>query len=237
MIKTAVKTIIILVLIVLTGTGVFAAVVEKEALKSEIEEYVVSKLSKYIDGDIEAEVKYIPFRELSVPSGERKIVIEINSSDFSSRKMATVTIYVNGRKVKKFGVPVSLKLYKKVWIATENVKRGKSLSNSNVVLEKLDVTREYKNVITSEKNLTDYIASRNIRSGQIIDKRFVISKPDVMKNSVVSVIFTTKGLKISIDAKATHNASVGDYVKVKSDIYEKYYTGVVVSPNKVLVEI
>lgn len=235
MIKVVVKIVLITILTVLSSTSVFAAVLNSEEIKSEVEQKVLTIISKNIKGEIKAEVRVIPFKTLEIPDGEKRIYVSMESADFSPRKITKVIIQVNGKIVKKFNVPVSLKVYDKVWVATDNIQKGQSLGFTNVSLERKDITRISNNVLRDDKSLSDIIAFRNIRAGKIIDKRYVISKPDVSKNSVVSVIFETGGVKIAIDGEAMDNASVGDFVKIKSQKYKKYYTGKVISPNKVLV--
>lgn len=233
MIKTVVKIALIISLTVLSSTAVFAAVIEGDTIKAEVKQKVLKSLK--MQGELKARVGGVPFRTLEIPNGEKRIDVSLNSSDFSPRKIAIVTIQVNGKRIRKFSVPVMLKLYDKVWVATDNIKRGQSLGFMNVSLERKDITTTYKKVMRGDKNLSNSIAYREIRAGKIIDKRYVISKPDVSKNSVVSVIFETGGINIAIDGEAMDNASVGDFVKVKSARYKKYYTGKVISPNKVLV--
>lgn len=214
-----------------------AAVLTREKLSSEIEKQVVAKLSKSVKGELHAQALLLPVDSFEIPNGEMDVVVDLDNNSFVPKKYATVIIKVNGQKVKKFPTPIALTLSQNVWVATDAITRNSSLNESNFTLEKKDITKNYALVITSDKNISDYIAIRDIRTGDVIDKRFVMPKPDVAKNSVISVVFDTGGVNIAIDGESMQNGCVGDLIRVHSNQYKRYYTGTVVSSNKVLVKI
>lgn len=214
-----------------------AAILTRDKLAAEINKQVVAKLSKSVSGEIKADTLLLPVDSFEIPNGELDVVVDLDNNTFAPKKYATITIKVNGQKVKKFPTPVALTLFQNVWVATDAIARNKSLSEDDFTLEKKDVTRNYSIVITSDKNISDYIAIRDIRLGDIIDKRFVIPKPDVPKDSIVSLIFDAGGVNIAIEGESMQNGCVGDLIRVHSNKYKKFYVGKVVSANKILVKI
>ena len=230
---------IFLAIIILTFSvkAVSAAVLTKEKLASEIERQVVSHMTKYVDGDVTAQALLLPVNSFDIPDGELDVDVKLDNDNFVPKKYTIITIKVNGKKIKKFPTPVALTLVKNVWVATETIERNKSLNESNFVLEKKDVTRNYAIVITAEQSISDYIAIRNIRAGDVIDKRFVMPKPDVAKNSVVSLIFDTGGVNIAIEGTSMQNGNIGDLIRVNSPRYKRSYTGKIIDENKILVRI
>lgn len=214
-----------------------AAVLTRDKLAAEIERQVVAKLSKSVNGEIKAEALLLPVDAFEVPNGELDVNIDLDNNTFAPKKYVTVTIKVNGQKVKKFPTPVALTLYQNVWVATNSIARNKSLSEDDFTLEKKDITRNFSIVITSDKNISSYIAIRDIRPGDIIDKRFVMPSPDVPKDAIVSLIFDTGGVNIAIEGESMQNGCIGDLIRVHSNKYKKFYVGKVVSANKILVKI
>ena len=76
------------------------------------------------------------------------------------------------------------------------------------------------------------------REGEMIDKRFVKVKPDVVLNSEVRVFFVSNdAVMITIDATAMSDGLLGEYIKVSNKKYNKTYTGKVIGENRVLVQI
>lgn len=222
---------------VLSNTSVFAAVLTQNNLASMVEKQVVAKLSKKVNGDLQAKALLLPFNQFEIPNGKLSVDVTLDSYEFAPKKYATITIKVNGQKIKSFPTPVALTLHEDVWVATENITRNSTLNSSDFSAERKDVTQIYSLVVTTDKDICDYVSVRDIKSGCIIDKRYVMPKPDVARNSVVSAIFDTGGINIAIDAEALQNGCLGDSVRIRSDEYKRFYTGKVIGTNKVLIKI
>lgn len=235
--KSVVKIVLIIILLVCSSTCVFAAVLTQEKLMTSIEKQVVTKLSKSVVGDIQAKAMMLPITGFEIPQGKLDIKVDLDNNNFVPKKYTMVTINVNGQKVRKFPVPVLLTLKQNVWVATENIVKDSSLNPLNFNLEQKDITYNYALTIGADKNLGDYVAARAIKSGEVIDRRCVMPKPDVFKNSIVSAIFDTGGINIAIDATATQNGVIGDSIRIHSEKYKKFYMGQIISQNKVLVKI
>ncbi len=235
--KLAVKIFLIMTLTVLSSTCVFAAVLPPEKLSASIEKQVVVKLSKYLSGDIQAKAMMVPINGFDIPAGKMDIIVDLDNNNFASKKYTMVTINVNGQKVRKFPVPVLLTLEKNVWVATDNIVKDSALKQANFTLEKKDITNNYALAISADKDISDYVAVRAIKSGEIIDRRCVMPKPDVFKNTIVSTIFDTGGINIAVDTTALQNGVVGDSIRVHSEKYKKVYTGQIIGENRVLVKI
>ena len=74
--------------------------------------------------------------------------------------------------------------------------------------------------------------------GEIIDKRFVKMKPDVIRNGEVRIFFVSNGaVMVTIDGTAMADGMTGDYINVENKNYKKVYTGKVIGENRVLVNI
>jgi len=235
--KSAVKIVFIFILLVLSSTCVFAAVLTSEKLTASIEKQVVNQLSKNIQGDIEVKAMMIPVDGFEIPQGKFDVKVDLDNNNFATKKYTMVTINVNGQKIRKFPVPVLLTLKQDVWVATDNIAKDNTLNPANFSLEKKDITNNYALKIGADKNLEDYVAIRAIKSGEIIDRRCVMPKPDVFKNSIVSTIFDAGGINIALDTTALQNGVVGDSIRVHSEKYKKVYTGQIIGENKVLVKI
>lgn len=235
--KLAAKIFFILILTVLSSTCVFAAVLSPAKIAVAIEKQVETQLSKHIAGDIEAKAMMIPIEGFEIPPGKLDIKVDLDNNNFASKKYTMVTINVNGQKIRKFPVPVLLTLQQEVWVAIDNIAKDNTLNQATFAVEKRDVTRNYALTIGANKDLSEYIAVRPIKAGEIIDRRCVMPKPDVFKNSVVSAIFDTGGINVAVDAISMQNGVIGDSIRVHSEKYNKIYTGEIIGQNKVLVKI
>lgn len=235
--KRILNILLSIIFLTVSAKAASAAVLTRDKLAAEIERQIVSKLSKSVEGEIKAQALLLPVSSFDVPEGELDVLVSLDNESFVPKKYATVIIKVNGKKIKKFPTPVVLTLQQKVWVATDAVSRNQSLNEGDFTLEKKDVTKNYSIIVTSDKCLADYVAVRDIRPGDVLDKRFVMPRPDVPKDAVVSVIFDTGGVNIAIEGESMQNGCVGDLIRVHSDKYNKSYIGKVISSNKILVKI
>ena len=81
-------------------------------------------------------------------------------------------------------------------------------------------------------------AKKAFQKGEVIDKRFVKMKPDVIRNGEVRIFFVSNGaVMITIDGTALADGMTGDYINVENKNYKKVYTGKVIGENRVLVNI
>lgn len=81
-------------------------------------------------------------------------------------------------------------------------------------------------------------AKKAFQKGEIIDKRFVKMRPDVVRNNDVRIFFVSNGdVMVSVDGTAMSDGMLGDYIDVENKNYKKTYNGKVIGENKVLVNI
>lgn len=214
----------------------YAANLSQNALAKIVEKQVVAQHSK-IDGEISAKVLLLPFKNMQIPEGKMTVEVECSDVKFSPKKYVNIIIKVDGAQVRKFPTTVMMTWKKNVWVAVENTQKDKTLNKDNFVLEKRDITQNYSLILDGNKDISNYVALREIKAGTILDKRFVALIPDINKDSVVSIIFESQGVNIAIDGTSAQDGRLGDFIRVYSEKYKKYYVGKVISPNKVLVKI
>ena len=76
-----------------------------------------------------------------------------------------------------------------------------------------------------------------IKTGDILDKRYVEKQVTILRSTPVVAIFQSGGISLSIEVTAMENGGLGDYIKVHSSEYKRTYQGKVISPNQVLIQI
>ena len=58
-----------------------------------------------------------------------------------------------------------------------------------------------------------------------------------LKNSNIDIVFQSKNLNIKVRGKALKEGALGDKILVRSEKYNKTYTGTIKSANEVVVRI
>lgn len=214
-----------------------AAVLNIENFKDEIEYNIVQKLKKDVTGEIKVYIKQLPVKTLNVPNGLLIFDVNVNSKFLSPNSLVTVNVKVDDKTIRTFGVPVEISLNDYVWVATEPIKTGKAFSPSNIKLEKKDISNSMKTALRENFKYSNYFAGKNFNRGEMIDARYLRGIPDVMKDAPVSIIFKTSNLHLVLEGTALDSGKIGDYIRVKNKKYKRYYTGKVISDNKILVKI
>lgn len=237
MLKSLKIALILMILLFCTSKSTFAATLSETFIKEEISKDINQQLAQITKAEISVNVLRMPYKSITVAEGQISISANINLDYLRTRTLAKVSIYVDGKKEKTFGVPVEITAKDYVWVAKESIKRNSTLTMNNLKLEKKDISSNLKFSINKNFKFTKHLAKKHFSIGEIIDKRFIASIPDVMRNNLVVVTFSTKTLNMTIDAEAMEDGKIGDYIRVKSKKYKRYYKGQIIATNQVLVKI
>ncbi len=215
----------------------YATVINSQFIADKVKESLIKQYSSTIHGRISVEVRQIPFKTLEIPDGHITIKTTINSNFFSPMTVAKVNILVNGQQEQTFGIPVKITVQDEVWVAIDNITKGETLTGNNITVEKKDISLIANNAARHTYDPLNSIAKKNYKIGDVIDTRFIETAPTVRKNTSVSIIFQSNNITIVADGKALEDGKIGDFVKVKNEKYNMFYTGKVVSVNTILVNI
>ena len=221
-----------------------AITVQAQTLTSAQVQSDISKVLKetYYNGltgyEVDVKVMNVPFSELIIPDG--KIYYEVVSPKdrYIPRDVKRVNVYVNGMLVKTLNLPVAIQAYKEVLVAKTDIVRDQAITEENTTLKKVDCTNVIEYVLDKESLKKEMTSKKIFRTGEVIDKRFINVKPDVVRNTEVRVFFASNdNLMITIDAVALEDGLIGEWVNVENKNYKKVYKGKIIGENRVLVTI
>jgi len=197
---------------------------------------------KYYNGlvgyDVEVKIVNLPFSEIMIPDG--KIYYEVVSpkDKYLPRDIKRVNLYVNGMLVKTLNLPVIMKAYKEVLVAKTDIDREQQLTEENTILKKVDCSEMIEHVLEQGSLKKEMTTRKPMKAGEVLDKRFIKVKPDVVRNTEVRVFFSSNdSLMVTIDAVALEDGLVGEWINVENKNYKKVYKGKIIGENRVLVTI
>lgn len=230
-------SIALITLLALSTLKANAAIINSNDIRPIIEKQMLQNYKQYTDSEIKIESLVFPFRDIEIPNGKMQVKVSSNIKKFMPRDLERVAIYVNGNCIKTFNVAVVVKAYKNVLVASTEINRGNWL-NTNIVKEE---RRDVSNIMDTTLELKDLdkelLAKKYFIQGELIDRRFVKAKPDILRNSLVTVLFNTNNLTITIEATALSDGSIGDNICIMNKNYNKIYKGTIIGENKVMVKI
>lgn len=232
-----VLSLIAVIMVMMTSVKAEAQTLSAKQLENEVSKQVIKTYKNYTDADLSVKILQIPFSTINVKDGTVSYRVSSNNNKFMPRDVKKVEIFVNGKYERFVMLPVEVKAYKNVLVASTDINRDSAITACNTVVQRREISNMLSNVITNSYLKRDVVSKKMYKEGEIIDKRFLAARPDVARNQEIVALFQSSGVTISITAIAQGEGNVGDYVMLKSPKYQRVYRGKVIAPNRVLVTI
>ena len=234
------KSLIVFLAFALTaGGGAEAYDLKKSELEKMITGEVIAQTQKQLQrfGKYEIEVKVInlPVEEITRTSQKPTIKVASNFDKFMQYDIKKVTI-IDGASSRSIPVNVKVAIYKDVLVAQEFIPQFQFVNWSNTTVKRLDVANNIENVM--DKLPEVLVASRNISKDAPVLSSYTKSRPDVVRNTDVKILFTQgDDLSIELEGTAMKEGKLGDIITVKNKKYNRIYTATVVGENRVEVKL
>ena len=233
------KSLIIFTLFATTFGGAQAYDLKKSELEkiivTDVTAQVQKQLQKFRPFEIEVKVINLPVEEITKTAQRPTVKVESNFDKFMQYDIKKVTI-IDGAGSRSFPVNVKVAVYKDVLVAREFIPQFQLVNYSNTYVKKLDVANNIENVMGSLSE--PLVASKNISRDAPVLEIYTKSRPDVVRNSDVKVLFSQgDALSIELVGTAMKEGKVGDIITVKNAKYNKIYTATVVGENRVEVKL
>ena len=233
-----VKSLIAIFIIAQSALICSAQVLTKKDIVPVVERNITKDLQSKGFKNIEVNIVNVPFMQLTVPDGKITYKISSNSKTITSRCFIVVSIYSNGDFVRTVGIPVKIAAQKDVYVARENIGRGVILTANLLQIKTLDLTNTYVVPLEYGELTKSYITTKVFAAGNVIDKKYLKSQPDIMRDAAVTLYFKTKtNMAVTLDGIAISEGNIGDTISVKNKRYNRIYNGKIIGENKVLVRI
>ena len=223
-------------LIMMIGLSVQAQTLTSAEIKNQIATQLEAIYKKNTTADVEVKITATPFAQLQLPDGKVTYKITQGADKIVPRDIKRVDIYVNNAFVRTLNLPAQTSVYKDVLVAADVINREQSITRESTLIKRIDVSQKMDYVLSENILSKEMSAKKVFQKGEIIDKRFVKMKPDVIRNGEVRIFFVSNGaVMISIDGTAMADGMTGDYINVENKNYKKVYTGKVIGENRELV--
>lgn len=238
--KKIFKNLIVFLILQFNISGCFAYVLNSDELNniliSKLTNEAIQKLSiNQKDCKIKINISNFPENIATNENSVPKIFINpISLIQPSSYRRVTIK-NSNNVIIKTFGINVETKVYKNVLIAKKQIAYNEEINSTNTEIKEVEALKYLKNSFNTFQN--DIISKRNYQKGDIITSDFAKSKPVVLKNSIVDIVFQSNGIKIKLQGHALKEGNIGDTILVRSDKYNKVYSAKISSTNEVVVKI
>ena len=235
-----IKSLISLSILAFSTSSLGAYTLSTEDFETQIKNKIMIQTQKQIEslggGEIEGKILNMP--QGNIETKNKPIIkVDSNKNGFLSRDLKRVSIYDGNTFIKSFPISVNTLVYRNVLCANNPIVREQNITASNSAIIRSEIG-QYLGQIIETFPQNPLVATRNIQKDSVILKSYVKSKPDVLKDSTINIVFKSKdNLKITVDGKALKEGSIGDNILVKSLKYNKVYNATVSNKNEATVRI
>ena len=168
-----VLSLIALIMVMMTSVKAEAQTLTAKQFENEISKQVIKTYKNYTDADLSVKILQVPFSTLNIKDGVVTYKVTSNNDKFMPRDVKKVEIFVNGKYERFMMIPVEVKAYKNVLVASEAINRESAITAMNTVMQRKEVSNVLSNVITNGYLKKDVVSKKMYKEGEIIDKRFL----------------------------------------------------------------
>lgn len=163
--------------------------------------------------------------ELFIPSGRRPV----GNTVVGVRCAAPVpwTVYVQA----------NVALMQRVLVAARPLPRGAILSESDVVLEEQDVSRQSLDVLQDIKHIKGLILKRSVASGMILHTGLLQAQASIRRGEKVTILGQLAGIDVRMEGVALVDGAKGEVIRVRNLSSGREVEAVVVAPGVVQVRL
>ena len=175
--------------------------------------------------------------DLVLPKGDVTYeVTPLKYWNFVGSKSIPVIFRINDAYKKKIWVGVEIEVLTDVVVSSKRLNRYRIASKEDLRLEKRDMARVPRNVITKLEEVVGKRIKRRIDVGSIITADLLDLPPVIRRGDMVTITVETDILKITTLGEARKNGLEGEMIKVLNIASRKEVYGIVMDPKTVKIE-
>jgi len=118
-----------------------------------------------------------------------------------------------------------------VVVAKSSLSRGAIIGESDIGLEQRDISRLHRGYLEEKKVVLGKKLRQRMRQHQVITPSQLDTPHAVKRNNRVTIVASSKSLKIRVAGKALQNGSVGELIRVRNVSSKKELDARVIAPG------
>lgn len=149
------------------------------------------------------------------------------------RRMGKITVGIrcNGLHPWSMFVPVTVKIMTQVVVARGSLPRGAIIGEGDIGLEQRDISRLHRGYLEDKKAVLGKKLRQRMRQHQVITPSQLDTPYAIKRNNRVTILASSKTLKIRVAGKALQNGSVGELIRVRNESSKKELDARVIAPG------
>jgi flagella basal body P-ring formation protein FlgA len=171
-----------------------------------------------------------------VPAGEVNIqLFQKDKRKLSGNVRLVAVISVNGVAKNKVKLSGWVDLFESVVCTTRNLKRGDTITEEDVYLERRNIAHLPPNLMFDINKVTGFMVKHQVKADSCIKEWMLEKAPIVGRGDIVTIIAETGGLKVAVPGRILIKGYEGELVRVQNLMSQKEIYAEVVNPETVTV--
>lgn len=177
-----------------------------------------------------------PWAPLDVPNQEIALrIIELPAAALSSQFVVRFELSAGTNVLGVFQMAVQLKVWREIWVAGSNLKRGDSLDHADITMRRHDVLTLREAVAEMPSTPHAYELAEFVPVGGPLLARAIKAKPVVRRGQSVDAIAQSGALTVTLRVEVLEEGAPGQLVRVRNPQSRRELRGKVQDENTVLV--
>ena len=189
--------------------------ITEDEIKESIREYIYKNMPWQKD---QAKITQIDHKgDIVLPGGEiqQKIIVKENNR-FIGKVPLILEFKVNDKILKRKKINAVLEVLMPAVLAKVSLKRGQTISRSDVYTERQWKSKASKNIYDYEGDVIGKKVTRGIMAGQPLKKSLLKIPEDISRGDRVTILAENKTIRITVPGIAGENGRKGKTIKVKN---------------------
>ena len=179
-----------------------------------------------------------PWAVLEVPNGDVTLrIVELPAAALSSQFVVRFELSSGTNALGIFQTAVQLKVWREIWVAGSNLKRGDPLDRADITMRRFDVLNLREAAAELPANLHAYELADFVPVGGPLLARSLKAKPVVRRGQSVDDIAQSGALTVTLRVEVLEEGAPGQLVRVRNPQSRRELRGKVQDENTILVSL
>jgi flagella basal body P-ring formation protein FlgA len=171
----------------------------------------------------------VPNEELSLK------VLDLPTAGVTPSFIVRFELRAGERSVGTWQMAVQARVWREVWVAKSGVKRGQTVADADVAMERRDV-------MTVREPLADFLAgdttlefADSVQSNGLLLARSIKLRPVIRRGQATDALVQDGGLSISMKVQALEDGAPGQIIRARNPISRRDVSGKVLNDSTILI--
>ena len=205
-----------------------------------VKELVASYFEEAFDlprSDIQLRFVHLPDTDLFSTDDYRFLIESSQSSPRLGFQTLWLMVFEKQYLVERLPITVDVSIYLDVTVTAKKLKRGEIITPEKLVKKRQKISRDYENLIRDPELVVGLMTNRVVQEGATLRKSMLREIPDIKKGDEVKVQLVSGDLEVTVDGKVKDDGKIGDKVRVICKTTGKQVSGIIRSPQLVVVQL